>query len=118
MEAPSLQIVWLSTLPRRFGIFLEKICDRHERSGIAVQWNGGGGLRPWRFSYAFVALVCPFYIESEILIRFYYDLGASIALLLRFYCASTALLPFLLRFLSFCPKFRIVEYGGGGGGGG
>ena len=30
-----------STLPRRFGIILEKILDRHERSGIAVQWNGG-----------------------------------------------------------------------------
>ena len=41
--------MWLSTLPRRFGIILEKILDRHERSGIAVQWNvcvggGGGGL--------------------------------------------------------------------------
>ena len=35
--------MWLSTLPRRFGIILEKILDRHERSGIAVQWNGGGG---------------------------------------------------------------------------
>ena len=23
--------------------FLEKILDRHERSEIAVQWNGGGG---------------------------------------------------------------------------
>ena len=41
MEASSPQIVWLSTLPRRFGIILEKILDRHERSGIAVQWNGG-----------------------------------------------------------------------------
>ena len=46
--------------------------------------------RPWRLSYAFVALLYPFYIESEIPIRFYYDLGAS-----------TALLPFLLRFVSF-----------------
>ena len=36
--------MWLSTLPRRFGIILEKILDRHERSGIAVQWNGGGGV--------------------------------------------------------------------------
>ena len=43
MEASSPQIVWLSTLPRRFGIILEKILDRHERSGIAVQWNRGGG---------------------------------------------------------------------------
>ena len=47
-------------------------------------------LRPWRWSYAFVALLYPFSIESEIPIRFYYDLGAS-----------TALLPFLLRFMSF-----------------
>ena len=54
-------------------------------------------LRPWRWSYVFVALLYPFYIESEIPIRFYYDQGASIALL-----------PFLLRFLSFWPKFRIV----------
>ena len=54
-------------------------------------------LRPWRWSYAFVALLYPFNIESEILIRFYYDLGAS-----------TALLPFLLRFVWFWPKFRIV----------
>ena len=38
---PRPQIVWLSKLPRRFGIILEKILDRHERSGIAVQWNGG-----------------------------------------------------------------------------
>ena len=27
--------------PRRFGIILEKILDRHERSGIAVKWNVG-----------------------------------------------------------------------------
>ena len=40
-------------------------------------------LRTWRWSYAFVALLYPFYIESEILVRFYYDLGASTALLLR-----------------------------------
>ena len=24
--------------------FLEKIRDRHERSGITVQWNGGAGV--------------------------------------------------------------------------
>ena len=30
-----------NTLPRRFGIILEKILDRHERSRIVVQWNGG-----------------------------------------------------------------------------
>ena len=34
-------------------------------------------LRPWRWSYAFVALLYPFYIESEIPIRFYYDLGGG-----------------------------------------
>ena len=44
-------------------------------------------LRPRRWSNAFVALLYPFYIESEIQIRFYYDLGASTALRLRFYCA-------------------------------
>ena len=43
MEALSPQIVWQSTLPRGFGIILEKILDRHERSGIAVQLEGGGG---------------------------------------------------------------------------
>ena len=31
--------MWLSTLPLRFRIILEKSLDRHERSGIAVQWN-------------------------------------------------------------------------------
>ena len=46
-------------------------------------------LRPGRF-YCALAV-------SEIPIRFYYDLGAS-----------TALLPFLLRFVSFWPKFRSV----------
>ena len=54
-------------------------------------------LRPWRWSYAFVALLYPFYIESEIPIHFDYDQGAS-----------TALLPFPLRFVSFWPKFWIV----------
>ena len=34
-------------------------------------------LRPWRWSYAFVALLYPFYIESEIPIRFYYALAVS-----------------------------------------
>ena len=65
-------------------------------------------LRPWRWSYDFVALLYPFYIESEILIRYYYDQGVSTALLLR-YCA-TALLPFLLRFVLHVlwPTFRIV----------
>ena len=29
---------------RRFGIILEKSSDRHKRSEIAVQWNGGGVL--------------------------------------------------------------------------
>ena len=44
-------------------------------------------LRPWRWSYAFVALLYPFYIESGIPIRFYYDQCACTALVLRFYCA-------------------------------
>ena len=45
-------------------------------------------LRPRRWSYAFVARLYHFYIESEIRIRFFYDIGAS-----------TALLLFLLRFV-------------------
>ena len=44
-------------------------------------------LRPWRWSYVSVVLLYSFYILSEIPIRFYYNLGASTALLLRFYCA-------------------------------
>ena len=31
--------MWLSTLLQRFGIILEKIRDRNERSGIAVKWR-------------------------------------------------------------------------------
>ena len=67
----------VSSLPRRFGIFLEKICDRHERSGIAVQWNwgggggggGGGGLHmntnlPRLFS-ALTIIMCPELIVSQ-----------------------------------------------------
>ena len=38
-------MVLLSTLPRQFGIILEKILNRHKRSGIAVQWKGGGGVK-------------------------------------------------------------------------
>ena len=33
--------MWLSTLPLRFRIILEKNPDSHERRGIAVQWNNG-----------------------------------------------------------------------------
>ena len=56
----------------------------------------------------FLVLLYPLYIESEIPIRFYYDQGAS-----------TALLPYLLRFVSFCPKFQIVaELPSGSGMGG
>ena len=40
-------------------------------------------LRPWRWSYAFVALLYALYLEFEIPICFYYDLGASTTLLLR-----------------------------------
>ena len=56
-------------------------------------------LRPVRWSYAFVALLYPFYIESEIPIRFYYD----IARLLRFYCAlavSATIRVFLTKILN------------------
>ena len=66
-------------------------------------------LRPWRWSYGFVALLNPFYIhvETEIPICFYNDHGAS-----------NALLPFLLRFVSFWPKFRILAESPSGGIGG
>ena len=57
MEASSPQIVWLSTLPRQFGIIFEKILDRNERSGIAVQWNGGGGL---------CSIKCPLYFFNHL----------------------------------------------------
>ena len=44
-------------------------------------------LRPWRWSYAtgiaMHGILYQFNIESEIPIRFYYDQGASTALLLR-----------------------------------
>ena len=36
LEASSLPIVLLSTLPRRFGIIFEKIRDRHERPSIGM----------------------------------------------------------------------------------
>ena len=52
----SPQIGWLSTLLRRFVIFLESILDRHEPSGIAVQWNGGGGGGGLsRFTYGYIS---------------------------------------------------------------
>ena len=43
LEASSPQIVWQSTLPRRFGIILEKILDRHERSVAESPSSGMGG---------------------------------------------------------------------------
>ena len=71
-------------------------------------------LRPWRWSYAFVALLYPFYIESEIPIRFYNDLGASTALLLRScgFCYDSC--HFDQNFESKRYR-RPVEWGGGGG---
>ena len=70
-------------------------------------------LRSWRWSYAFVALLYPFYIKSEVPIRFYYDLGAS-----------TALLPFVffatIRVILTKISNRsgvVVQWNGGGGGG-
>ena len=70
-------------------------------------------LRPWRRSYAFVALLYPFYIESEISIRFYYDLGASTAL------AVSATIRVILTKISHRSRIAVqwngVEGGGGGG---
>ena len=74
-------------------------------------------LLPLRWSYAFVALLYHFYIESEFPIRFDYDQDASTALLLRFYSALavSATIRVILN------KFRIVaespSSGMGGGGG-
>ena len=46
--AGSALLLWDRTLLRRFGIILKKILDRHELSGITVQWNGG--FKPWNTS--------------------------------------------------------------------
>ena len=67
-----------------------------------------------RFRCAFV--LYPFYIESEILMRFYYDLGASTALLLRFYCAlavSATIRVILTKILN--RSGIAVQWNGGGG---
>ena len=76
-------------------------------------------LRPWRWSYAFVALLNPFYIESEIPIRFYYDQGASTTRLLRFYCALavSATIRVILTIISNRSGIAVQWNEGGGGGG-
>ena len=83
-----------STFPLRFyyasvTLLLRSYYDNEYLAALSLRDGDVAAtlLRPWRLSYAFVALLYPFYIESEILIRFYYDQGASTALLLRFYCA-------------------------------
>ena len=75
-------------------------------------------LRPWRWSYALVALLYHFYIESEILIRFDYDLGASTALLLlRFYCALVVSATIRVILTKISNRSGIaVQWNGGGGG--
>ena len=77
-------------------------------------------LRPWRWSYVFVAFLYPFYIESEIPIRFYYDQGASSALLLRLYCVLvvSATIRVILTKISNRSGIAVQWNGGGGGGGG
>ena len=47
-------------LPRQFGQILEKILDRHECSGIAVQWNVG------------IILVRPILIVTEIYSKIFF----------------------------------------------
>ena len=77
-------------------------------------------LRPWRWNYAFVALLYPFYIESEIPIRFYYDQGASTALLhvLRFYCAFAVSATIRVILTKISNRSGIaVQWNGEGGGG-
>ena len=86
--------IWGVTLPVRFHyasttLPLRSCYDRTTTMKIWLRLVYADGdvaatlLRPWRWSYAFVALLYPFYIESEIPICFYYDLGASTVLLLR-----------------------------------
>ena len=76
-------------------------------------------LRPWRWSYAFVALLYPFYIEFEITIRFYYDLSVSTALLLRFYCALAVSATIRVNLAKISNRSGIaVKWNGAGGGGG
>ena len=74
-------------------------------------------LRPWRWSYTFVALLNPFYIESEIPIRFYYDLGASTALLLRS-CRFCYDIRVILTKISNRSGIAVEWNGGGGEGAG
>ena len=76
-----------TTLLLRFSYAPATIPLRQWRSGCAYGDVAATLLRPWRWSYAFVALLYPFYIESEIPIRLFYDQGAFTAILLRFYCA-------------------------------
>ena len=67
----------------------------YAKGDVAATW-----LRPWRWSYAFVALLYLFPKESEIPIRFLYDLGASTALLLRSFRFCYDLCHFDQRFES------------------
>ena len=71
-------------------------------------------LRPWRWSYAFVAFLDHFYIESEIPIRFYYDQGASTTLLLRFCCAVavSATIRVILTYISNRSEIAVQWNGG------
>ena len=72
-------------------------------------------LRPWCWSYAFVALLHSLNIESEIPIRFYYDLGASTALQLRFNCAPAVSVTFRDILTKISNRSGIaVQWNGGG----
>ena len=74
-------------------------------------------LQPWRWSYAFVALFYPFYIEYEIPIRFFYNLGASTALLLRFFSALAVSATIRVILTKISNRSGVAVGGGGGGGG-
>ena len=58
----------------------------------------------------------PFSFESEIPIRFYYDLGVLTALLLRFYCALAVSATIRVILTKISNRSGIaVQWNGGGG---
>ena len=70
----------MSTLPRRFGIILEKILDRHERSGIAAQWNGGFKYFIPNFTF------CEIYARSEIICSLHSKPRSGFEIEMNFIC--------------------------------
>ena len=97
-----------STLPLRFYyasvmLLLRFHYDNVDLATLSLRW--------WRWSCDLATTLAMELGFRCAFVSFLYRIWNSDTLLLRpkrFYCASTALLPFLLRFVSFCPKFRIV----------